>query len=304
MRQHHGRGGGGVVADLALELLVGVAVPGGRHRDADRGEDLARLERGEVGALIEVARRDAALAALAGDADRSRRGTSSPPACRCRDRRWRRCRRACRRSAPAGRRSAARSRAGSGPCAASRSDAISSCWVVIAPMTMSPPSARMPLSSAMPARSTRWPGVARRSFIIGIRLCPPASGARVVAEIGEQGDRFLDGRRAMIGEGSRDHGIPPGAVRRAAASPRQRAAQFASLEACPVLAEACAAATTAGCTKCGRLTRTKCRRSLHEMRQRSADATSTDDWRDALRLVFEPIRDFSQPTRLRLTGTV
>ena len=52
----------------------------------------------------------------------------------------------------------------------------------------------------MPARSTRWSGVASRSFIIGIRLCPPASGAGVLAEIGEQGDGFLDGCRAMIGE--------------------------------------------------------------------------------------------------------
>ena len=59
-RQHHGGGGGRIVADLALELLVGVAVAGGRHRDADRGEDLARLERGEVGALVELARRDRA----------------------------------------------------------------------------------------------------------------------------------------------------------------------------------------------------------------------------------------------------
>ena len=31
------------------------------------GDDLARLQRGEIGALVEVARRDAALAALAGD---------------------------------------------------------------------------------------------------------------------------------------------------------------------------------------------------------------------------------------------
>ena len=40
---------------------------GRRHRDADRGQDLPRLEGGGIGALIELARADAALAALAGD---------------------------------------------------------------------------------------------------------------------------------------------------------------------------------------------------------------------------------------------
>ena len=47
--------------------------------------------------------------------------------------------------------------------------------IIIGAMTMSPASASMPLSSAPPARSTRCSGVASRSFIIGIRLCPPAS---------------------------------------------------------------------------------------------------------------------------------
>ena len=75
----------GVVADLALELLVGVAVPGGRYRDADCGEDLARFQRGEIGALIEFACRNAAIAALAGDVIDRARGTASRPACHCRD---------------------------------------------------------------------------------------------------------------------------------------------------------------------------------------------------------------------------
>ena len=65
--EHDGGGGGGIVADLALELLVGVAVAGGRHRNADGREHVAGLERGEIGALIEVARRDPAFAALARD---------------------------------------------------------------------------------------------------------------------------------------------------------------------------------------------------------------------------------------------
>ena len=52
-RQHHRGRGGGVVADLALQLLIGVAVAGWRHRNRDRGQDLAGLERGEIGALVE-----------------------------------------------------------------------------------------------------------------------------------------------------------------------------------------------------------------------------------------------------------
>ena len=65
--QHDGRGGGGVIADLALQLFISVAVTGGRHGNADRGQDVARLQRGEIGALVEIARRDAAFAAFAGD---------------------------------------------------------------------------------------------------------------------------------------------------------------------------------------------------------------------------------------------
>ena len=61
--QHHGGRGGGVVADLALQLLIGVAVAGGRCRNRDRGQDFAGLERGEIGALIELGRRDVAGAA-------------------------------------------------------------------------------------------------------------------------------------------------------------------------------------------------------------------------------------------------
>ena len=65
--QHDGGGGGRVVADLALELFVGVAVSGRRHRNADGGEHVAGFQRGEIGALVEFARRDAAFAAFAHD---------------------------------------------------------------------------------------------------------------------------------------------------------------------------------------------------------------------------------------------
>ena len=66
--EHDGGGGGGVVADLALEFFVGVAVAGRRHGNRDRGEDFAGLERGEIGALVELARRDVARAGLAFEA--------------------------------------------------------------------------------------------------------------------------------------------------------------------------------------------------------------------------------------------
>src|SRR5579872_6459463 len=60
-RRHDGSGcSGGIIADLALQFLVGVAVAGGRHRHRNGGEDFAGLERGEIGALVEVAGRDLA----------------------------------------------------------------------------------------------------------------------------------------------------------------------------------------------------------------------------------------------------
>jgi hypothetical protein len=62
-----------------------------------------------------------------------------------------------------------------GQLAASRSEPISSCCVVIAPMTRVPGSLRMTRSSLRSCMSTRCSGLARRSFIIGIRLCPPAT---------------------------------------------------------------------------------------------------------------------------------
>ena len=49
-------------------------------------------------------------------------------------------------------------------------DQISSFSVVIAPMRSVPPSSRMPLSSGILPRSIRWPGCAKRIFIIGNKL--------------------------------------------------------------------------------------------------------------------------------------
>src|SRR5262245_44031831 len=47
-------------------------------------------------------------------------------------------------------------------------------WVVMAPITMAPPSSLMPLRPGTLRRSMRCLGCARRSFIIGTRLWPPA----------------------------------------------------------------------------------------------------------------------------------
>ena len=87
---------------------------------------------------------------------------------------------------------------------------MTSCWVVIAPMTTSRPSSRMPLRSATPARSMRCAGLASRSFIIGIRLCPPRNGARIFAQTAKQTDGFLDRCRTVIGKWPRYHRFPPG----------------------------------------------------------------------------------------------
>src|SRR5258708_21281308 len=45
--------GGGVIAHPALQLLIGVAVPGSRKGNRNRGQDLAGVECREIGALIE-----------------------------------------------------------------------------------------------------------------------------------------------------------------------------------------------------------------------------------------------------------
>ncbi len=60
--QDHGRGRGRVVADLALHLGVGVAVALRRHRYPDPGQDLARLQPGRERALVEIPGGDPAVA--------------------------------------------------------------------------------------------------------------------------------------------------------------------------------------------------------------------------------------------------
>ena len=208
-RQHDRGGRGGVVADLALEFFVGVAVTGRRHRDRDRGQEFAGLERGEIGALIEFGWPRPRARRTALRAGSSRPASSSAPACRCRDRHWRHCRRSCRGSAPADRRSAARSRAGSAAiCRSRRTPAVRAGWSWRRSRSCC---RRGGCPSGRRCRAGRpdAPGVASRSFIIGTRLWPPASGRASSPKCREQFDRIGDGRRPVIAEWARDHGSPP-----------------------------------------------------------------------------------------------
>src|SRR5262249_29440126 len=63
--QDHRRSRSRVIADLALEFLIGVAVSGRRHRNTNASHDFARFKPGDIGAPIELARRNAALTGLA-----------------------------------------------------------------------------------------------------------------------------------------------------------------------------------------------------------------------------------------------
>ena len=147
-------------------------------------------ERRLVHALEEIVGGDLALVGAAP----SRRGRApprdSPPPDRC----WRSSRRSCPCCAPGGRRCPARARASAGIAPFTVDDAATSAWRVIAPMTIASPSLLMPLSSAMPDRSTSVPGCASRSFIAPTRLWPPASA--LAAGLGERRGGLGDGLRA------------------------------------------------------------------------------------------------------------
>ncbi len=170
-----------------------------------RGQDLAGLQRSEIGALVEVPGRHACARRPCRPADSSRQGTSSAPACRCRDRRWRHCRRGCRRSAPADRRSAAAVSRRIGIALASSSEATRSCWVVIAPMT---------IVAALPPDAAELGDAAEIDQMLGRgqaqlhhRDQAVAAGQRpgLVAEIGKQLDRFADGTRPVVSKVTWDH---------------------------------------------------------------------------------------------------
>ena len=50
--------------------------------------------------------------------------------------------------------------------------------------------------------STRYSGLAMRSFIIGSRLCPPATMQRPLPQPVQQSDGVVDAGRAFVFEGS------------------------------------------------------------------------------------------------------
>ena len=194
--QHHRGGGGGPVAGLALELLVGVAGPGREGRHPDLAEDFVLGHLGHVDAVVEAVGLDAAPALRALRARTWRRARWRSPGGRCRDRRGRCRRRSCRGCAPADRRSGAPPRAAAAPSAAagaSRSGRSRPSWHRC---TIRPPSSRMPRSSAMRFRSIRCAGCAKRSFIIGSRLWPPASSLASPPRSAEQPSASATGRGA------------------------------------------------------------------------------------------------------------
>ena len=93
-----------------------------------------------------------------------------------------------------------------GMAAARSAAAISSAIVVVAPITKLSPSRLMPRSSAMPPRSTSACGTARRSFIIGIRLWPPASGLASSPRSASRATASLMEVWPVIGEWAWNHG--------------------------------------------------------------------------------------------------
>ena len=64
----------------------------------------------------------------------------------------------------------------------------------------------------MPPRSTRWAGAASLELHHRDEAVAAGERAGVLAEIGEQGDGFLDGFGAVVGECAWDHGFLPGRV--------------------------------------------------------------------------------------------
>ena len=102
------------------------------------------------------------------------REPAPPRADRKPDRRGSSCHRWCRGCAPAGSPISPAASATSGQDCASSSDEAISAWVVKAPMRTPPSTAEIPRRSERPPISINCEGCARRSFIIGSRLWPPA----------------------------------------------------------------------------------------------------------------------------------
>ena len=145
---------------------------GGGDREPHLDDQFPRLQRGLERAEEEIAGRDAAT----GGDDFPRPARARPTGSRRRGRCWRASRRWCPCCAPADRRSRRRDRRapGSPPSPFPRRPPPHAR--VIALIVSTPASAETPTRSPRAARSTRSDGAARRCFITGIRLIPPASG--------------------------------------------------------------------------------------------------------------------------------
>ena len=157
-----------------VELLEAPA--GALHlRHADLGEQSRRVPaptRGSPGE--EVAGGDLARRRSGPARRRSRRAPAWWPADRRPGRRGRSSRRSCRGGGPAGRRHGWRRGRAAARARCSRSEVSTSRWRVSAPMAMWSPASRMYDRSVRRPMSTSTDGWARRSFISGSRLWPPA----------------------------------------------------------------------------------------------------------------------------------
>ena len=154
---------------------LGERVPAGPDRQPDLGQDLVRRQGRAVRPLEELAR-PGSRGCRPGRPRPGRRPAPAPRrAVRRPGRRGPGCRPPCRCSGPGRARPARPPRPAAGRPRPTSGDRSTSAILVIAPMTRTSPSRRMPLSPATLRRSTRYPGLASRKFISGIRLCPPAS---------------------------------------------------------------------------------------------------------------------------------
>ena len=171
-------------------------------RDVDLGQQLVGLERRRERVDEELADRDNALAA------RARRTTDAPIASITEPRSpagsaWRASRRWSRGCARSGRRSAARRRRSWGS-ARMTSERPRPCDGPARRWRSAPSRSSIPSRPGIRLMSTRWPGVANRSFMIGIRLCPPA--------------RTLASSPCCVSNGAPRRACPPGDTRRTTAA--------------------------------------------------------------------------------------
>ena len=84
-----------------------------------------------------------------------------------------------------------------------------SCWVVIAPMTISPPSRRTPFSSGDAGEVDEMGRHGEAQLHHRNEAVAAGDDAGVGIEPAEQGDRFRETGRAMILEGSGDQDVLP-----------------------------------------------------------------------------------------------